>query len=355
MCVVPWVRFVGGIDPALVRLFNSRIRQSANSPIGFFPYLFGAGKIQQPLMHISHSRIEQVEVIICENDHLRVVVAPALGGKIVSIFNKQLTQEFLWTNTNLSLQSLPPGSEYDPNFFGGMDELIPNDMPETIDGIAYPDHGELWTTPLACSVQDDSVTVFGTLPLSGLHYQKTIRLDPQGPYIQLDHKVRNDAPDTRHFLWKLHPALRIEPGDAVVTNARTARVVDPAYSRFTDMADFVWPHVEGTDASRIPKKGNDVDFFFLWDAARSEMGMESGSKKSLFNIIYDATVFPYQWYFASYGGFLDHYTAVLEPCTAMPMSVNEAAALGQCTVLRPGQILETSVRIYAGPSQPEQR
>ena len=301
-------------------------------------------------MQISKSSFNGMDAITCENDHLRLVVIPALGGKISSIFNKQLGQEFLWTNVHLTMQPLPPGSEYDPNFFGGMDELLPNDMPETIDGIDYPDHGELWTTHLEYEVDAASLSLFGRLPLSGLHYRKTIRLDPQHPRVILEHQIRNDAPEVRHFLWKLHPALRIGPGDAVVTSATRARVVDPAYSRFTELAEFSWPHIEGTDASRIPEKGNEVDFFFLWNAERPDMSLVSRERNTSFTIQYEQAVFPYQWYFASYGGFLDHYTAVLEPCSAMPMSVQEAAQLGQCTVLQPGQTLETSVHIQAGTS-----
>ena len=73
--------------------------------------------------------------------------------------------------------------------------------------------------------------------------------------------------------------------------------------------------------------------------------------KKEFSYTYDKHIFPYQWYFASYGGFLDHYTAILEPCTAMPLSVNDAKALNQCTVLQPGEELNTSVRIFAGKAQ----
>jgi hypothetical protein len=53
--------------------------------------------------------------------------------------------------------------------------------------------------------------------------------------------------------------------------------------------------------------------------------------------------------FATYGGFLGHYTVVLEPCTTMPLSVNEAKATGRCSRLEPGEILETNVSIFAGP------
>jgi hypothetical protein len=78
------------------------------------------------------------------------------------------------------------------------------------------------------------------------------------------------------------------------------------------------------------------------------MNFVSGKGKYLFSIQYDQKVFPFQWYFASYGGFMNHYTVVPEPCSSMPLSVNEAAQLGQCSVLMPGENIVTTVRIYAG-------
>ncbi len=78
------------------------------------------------------------------------------------------------------------------------------------------------------------------------------------------------------------------------------------------------------------------------------MQLLSGDGRHVFRYQYDTSVFPYQWYFASYGGFFNHYTAILEPCTNMPMSVNEAKEKRQCAVLVPGETLRTTVRMYAG-------
>jgi len=89
----------------------------------------------------------------------------------------------------------------------------------------------------------------------------------------------------------------------------------------------------------------------LYDTPVAQMKMLSNDSQHEFSYSYDKNIFPYQWYFASYGGFLNHYTAVLEPCTAMPLSVNDAKALNQCTVLQPGEELKTSVRIFAGNTQ----
>ena len=78
------------------------------------------------------------------------------------------------------------------------------------------------------------------------------------------------------------------------------------------------------------------------------MGILSSNGEHLFEYSYDHQIFPYQWYFASYGKFNGHYTSILEPATAMPVSVTEAKNLGQCSVLQPGEEINTSVSIYVG-------
>jgi len=289
-----------------------------------------------------------IEILTLETDHLTCSIIPALGGKIWSLYNKHLGKEFLWTNPNLPMQLQEPGVDYDANFLGAIDELIPNDMIESVDSIDYPDHGELWTTDLEYSHADNRITVSGLLALSGLHYTKTIFADPNSPAVYMDYAIKNTTNEPRHFLWKLHAALRIEAGDQLLTNAKYGQVVDPAYSRFKDTAPFKWPVIEGTNASIVPPKGDAIDFFYLYDIPDGEMQLLSNGGKHVFNYQYDPKVFPYQWYFASYGGFFDHYTAVLEPCTNMPMSIHEAKEKGQCAVLAPGETLSTTVRIYAG-------
>jgi hypothetical protein len=289
-----------------------------------------------------------IEIIRLETKQLRVGIVPALGGKVLSIFNRPLKKEFLWTNKNLPLKVNPAGSPYNPNFIGGIDELIPNDKPETIDSIDYGDHGELWTTQLEHYITDEKVTMQGVLPLSGLYYSKTVWLDPQVPVIYLDYLIRNDTSALRHFMWKLHPAINIQAGDRLVTTAKHARVGDASYSRFkTELSEFNWPQIENTDASILPEKNGTMDFFVLYDIPKPEMQLETGSG-DVFCFRYDPKVFPYQWYFASYGGLLNHYMALLEPCTNPSWTTNEAIQNNQSAKLQPGESLKTTIQIFAG-------
>jgi hypothetical protein len=292
--------------------------------------------------------INGIEAIILEGTELRATIIPGLGGKIFSLFNKPLNKEFLWINPRVPLQNFAAGAEYDPNFIGGIDELFPNDVPETIDGIAYPDHGELWTAPLHYELNGESVTVYGTLPLSGIQYKKSITIGKNAT-LTCDYSLHNPSNSTKHFLWKLHAALMIKKGDRLITSARKGLVVDPEYSRFKEeVQPFNWPFIENIDASVVPAAGDSMDFFYLYETLRGEMQLLSENEKHLFSYQYDHHVFPYQWWFASYGGFLGYYTAVLEPCTNMPMSVNEAVAKKQSASLSPGTTLSTSVKIFAG-------
>jgi hypothetical protein len=283
------------------------------------------------------------------NAHLRVDVSPVTGGRITSIFHKPLEREFLWRNKRLPLRPSAPGSAYDPNFYGGIDEVIPGDLPETITGLECPDHGELWTLPLNAQIDGKSLVLEGRLPTWGLRYHKRISLRPDAPWIDLEYRIENVSGERRVFLWKLHPALAISPGDQIVCPARSAVAADPQWSRWKTTAPFAWPVIDDSRADIVPPADGTTDFLFLYDLPVGEITLRRPSVGCQFTISYDRKIFPYICYFASYGGFDGHYTAILEPCTAMPLSVNGAARLGQCSMLDVGERLDTRISIYAGP------
>lgn len=290
----------------------------------------------------------EIELVRLENEFLTVDVAPRVGGRVVSVKDKESRHEFLWRNQALDLERVKPGSEYDPNFYGGIDELLPNDIPETIGGVVLPDHGELWTMELNSTFQDGALTLSGQLPVYGLDYRKKMTLRPGSPHLDFEYRLRNTTRQSMPFLWKLHAAIRIEPNDLIYSTARMARPVDADWTRWSTIEPFRWPVVDQQRADIVPPPSNQVDFLYLYDLTSGVMGWKSPSRGLEFTYHFDTGVFPYSWLFGSYGGFNDHYTAVLEPCTAMPMSLVEANHLGQCSVVAPGEELSTKVSVFAG-------
>ncbi len=295
-------------------------------------------------------QVDGLPTVRLESDFLRVDVAPGVGGRVISLLDKSSGHEFLWRNRALPLELKPAGAEYDPNFFGGIDELLPNDIPESIDGVACPDHGELWTTPLVPQINDQRLSLRGKLPGFGLSYEREMALRQDAPCLEFNYRLTNLAREPRHFLWKLHAAVAVEPGDRIICPARRGQVVDLAWSRYKTLAPFDWPNIAHQRADLIPAPDGTVDFFYLFDLPAGEIACQSSTRGLTLGYRFDPKVFPYAWLFASYGGFNGHYVVVLEPCTAMPISVREATAQGHCSRLAPGETLATTVTLYAGPS-----
>jgi hypothetical protein len=295
--------------------------------------------------------VDETPIVRMENDRLLLDVAPGVGGRVVTLLEKTTNYQFLWRNANLKLERLEPGAEYDPNFYGAIDELLPNDVPEHINGVDSPDHGELWTMALDYQVDGETLVLSGTLPLNGLEYRRRISLRDDGPYVDVDYRIANPTPERRQLMFKMHAALNIARGDEIVCPARKAVVPDLEYSRWSSDEPFDWPVIDGQRADVFPPRDGSMDFLHLYDLEKGQIAWRRPDHGLTFIYTFDKQVFPYAWLFASYGGFEGHYMAILEPCTNMPILVNEAAQLGQCSILEPGQAIETRVTIYAGPEK----
>jgi len=98
---------------------------------------------------------------------------------------------------------------------------------------------------------------------------------------------------------------------------------------------------EGLLCDRVPIVRLESELF--------QIAWVSAARKLTFCYSFDLHVFPYAQNFGSYGGLDGHYTAILEPCSSMPLMVSDANRLGRCSVLMPEEGIETRVAIYAGP------
>lgn len=291
-------------------------------------------------MPLSHTHWDGVPAVVLENELLRAVVVPSIGGRVVSLVHRPCGREFLWRNPRLNLAPCAPGSAYDPNFYGGIDEVIPSDLPEIINGVACPDHGELWTLALTAEERGDSLILSGRLPLFGLDYRRTMRLEENRLICR--YEIVNRSGAERSFMWKMHAAMAIQPGDRIVCPAATAQTADPEWSRRKSTAPFAWPVADGLDMSVVPEPDGTAEFLYLNGLGEGTMGIESVDGAAI-TCSFDPAVFPCCVYFASHGAMNGVYTAVLEPCTAMPLSVNAAAQQGFCSRLKAGESLSTEM------------
>lgn len=269
---------------------------------------------------------------VLENDFLKVVIDPSMGGRVISFYDKKRQYEQLWYDPDK--EPMDPALDYDGNFAGGMDELLPCDIPER----NYPDHGELWCLPVTCSSSGNRLTICGELPISQLKYQRTMYL--QDNTLISDCRISNlHTAETREFLWKLHAALYIETGDKFFAPCRCVQAADPGdWSKLPDSMPRQW-----TNPYIIPEFAGGSDFFYLTDQQQGTLELHRGNG-SKFVCNFDCRVFPLTWVFISLGRLNHSRTLIMEPCTNYPMSLEDASCHGVCARLSPQTSLCTQIR-----------
>ncbi len=192
---------------------------------------------------------------------MRLVILPEWGGKIVSIYDKHHDREWLHTNHNF-LYRLPT---YDSNYvrdfdIGGFDECFPNIGAGSFpglpwQGVALPDHGEVWALPWDVDLDGDGLT----LRVEGVRLPYTLekRLELRSEGLWMHYQAINLSPFDMPVLWSSHPLMDVKPGMRLEVPASSVRI-DSCSPRFSELTRVKtgqiasWPLVNGQDLSIIP-------------------------------------------------------------------------------------------------------
>jgi hypothetical protein len=179
--------------------------------------------------------------------------------------------------------------------------------------------------------------------------EKWITVNDGEERIHFRHRLTNLTNRKLPYLWKLHPALNVSPGDSVLIPARRNQL-EPAFMGTLEGGPMEWvgpvARVGDRDVDvRIvpPCEARDVRFFYGLDLIEGWCATYDPQRRLAVGLAFPKDLFTSCWLFASYGGWRDHFVAVLEPCTAYPFRLEEAVAKGQCSVLSPGGVQEAVV------------
>ncbi|MCS7225304.1 MAG: DUF5107 domain-containing protein [Armatimonadetes bacterium] len=300
-----------------------------------------------------------LRALVMENELLRLVVLPEVGGRIWSLTYKPLARELLWHHPRLKLLRLPFGVSYDNHFFGGWDEIFPNDAPVTISGEELPDHGEFWSIPFDWWIaskgrigDEVSVCLVAEGPLTACLLEKTITLRSDEFGFTIGYRLHNPTGKDLPFLWKLHPAFAVEPGARILLPPCQIRPEFEYCSRFsTEVTEFPWSHTRTPDGQVLdvslvpPPSDQSMDFYYALNLDRGECGVFLPSLGLQVRLSFPLTIFSTVWVFASYGGWRHLYVCLLEPSTGYPYRLEEGIRNGTVPVLKAGGEVRADVRV----------
>jgi hypothetical protein len=183
--------------------------------------------------------------VTVENGAIRLQVWPAFGGKVSSMVDKADGFDLLF-DYPAELPTRPRYDEpFDDGWCAGWDECFPavarGRYPgHPYDGIAVPDHGELWGLPTTAVPTKDGITVVW----HGLRfgYRLTRKLHLDGPSVVADYSLVNLAPFEFRFVWSQHVLL------SMAADARLEAAGRWSYAHDATGVDhdrpFDWPALE---------------------------------------------------------------------------------------------------------------
>ncbi len=293
------------------------------------------------------------DMITIENPHIRVMVDPTHGGRIDSIRTPDDAKDWIYASSDAGAQASPTGTDYDDLWAGGFEELFPSDAPGMFEGRALPDHGELWNSQLEVRDQDDlSVDMVLHCRSVPARFEKRISIEPDSARVSIAYGISNLGDQPLHYLFKLHAAMRVAGGDELLLPGGNVTRVSAEFSRLMGAPDGAeWPIVAGvgdepTDLSIVPERSADgQEFVYVSGLPAGWCGLRRPSEGRQFVMRYSLDDFPHCWLFMALGGWRDHYTVVLEPCTNIPKDLAAAKRAGTCAVLSPGASRSYSVSI----------
>lgn len=153
---------------------------------------------------------------VIENDFIRVRVVPEIGAKIVELFDKRNSHEWLWTDPTRPIRKPFYGAKYDDFDISGFDECFPSIgvSPYLNDSkIILPDHGEIWSIPWTSRIEDGSIisTVAGTQ----LQYTFKRQITLHSENVYFDYEIVNESNKAIDCLWSAHPLFALSKSGSI--------------------------------------------------------------------------------------------------------------------------------------------
>ena len=174
-------------------------------------------------------RLEQgFDLYVLRNGRVEVAVVPELGAKVISMKNLRTGREWMWhPEGGLKLYRNGAADDFSTSPLAGLDECLPTIGPCVWQKRKLADHGEVWSKAWRV---DQAAWEFGVLKtsirldISPFDFQRTIAL--REDMIEFSYRLNSHSEAEEHFLWAMHPLLRLRPGDRLVLPPSTRALLD---------------------------------------------------------------------------------------------------------------------------------
>lgn len=302
------------------------------------------------MVKITETTWKNLTGVLIENEKLRVIVLPQLGGKIASLYDK--SKEFeVAAQPEKKFYALPKaGDDFSSYDASGLDDAFPNIDSGILEENGkiwnYPDHGEIWNSSFAWVIEDQELLLNFKSMQFPYSYEKRICLE--GGSVVLKYKICNTGDVPFPCIWTFHGLVRYEEDMQLLYPEQVTRFENVLESQEVGaVGEHILRKNAHYDFSAVPDKKTKTMVKYYADQKLTEgrCGYRYPKQGVECFLEYDSGKLPYLGVWITAGGYRGDYNCALEPSNGYYDSIKKAEENQALYILQPKGRLEFELRI----------
>lgn len=290
--------------------------------------------------------------VTLETSHLRVTTVPAMGAKLVSVFDKEARREWLLPPINRPFQPVVYGANFIEQDMSGWDEMFPTivtcayPLPGRYAGAPLPDHGEVWALPWEPFMDVDTPAVGMSLTGQALPYRLARTICPlNARAVRLEYEALNTGDEEIIGLWTAHPQFKVDADTRIVLPPGVESVIMVYETGRDSRADTVYPvhtafpdrgEKAALDRVNVPGSGNCRKYYLPPQQPVRWVALRQGLNGDWIRLSWNPDPVAYLGVWIDEGGINPASTIALEPSTGFYDDLSRAWENRRVLRLMPG-------------------
>jgi len=305
---------------------------------------------------ITETTFKGCKSIQLENDYVRVIVLPTIGGKIASFFLKDKNFELMFQNKEEIYRKAKLYDDFAEFDASGFDDAFPSIDSSKVEyagkTIEYPDHGEIWTADFNYTIDNEQINMTYNSKVLPYTYSKSISLD--GNSLNIEFNILNKGKDAIPCIWAMHCLVNCEDDMQIVFPKETSQIEvvceTPSLGKIGDIHTYPQTKtLEGKDYQLdkvMPVSSNKMEKYYAkGKVAEGICGVDYIDKSVAFRVYYEKEKLPYLGFWITSGGFRGDYNCALEPTNGYYDSIDVAKKNNALFELKPNEKLNFKIRL----------
>lgn len=305
---------------------------------------------------VNNTQFKGCNAIQMDNDELKIVILPSIGGKIASIYKKDKDFELLFQNKAEEYKKPRIYEDFAIYDASGFDDAFPIIDECTVRcgemNVMFPDHGEIWSSDFEYTIAEERVVLRYISKILPYSYEKTIYL--KSNFVVIEYSITNNGEYALPCIWAMHCLMNCEEDMEIIFPHGTSEITNVLKSNYLGEVgqSHTYPvtkDIKGNDyyLNRIFKKSSMKmeKYYVKGKVKHGYCGVVYPSRDISVNIHFDKNKLPFLGFWITEGGFRGDYNCALEPTNGYYDNIETAERENSLFILKEDEQLNFDIKL----------